>query len=71
MNALVLLGTLVPFPLANGARIPSTAEVDAAELRNPDLRAADVLRCGLDCFKFIEKSYAGGCGLQTGSLEGP
>jgi hypothetical protein len=65
MNSLVLLGILAPFFLAKGARIPSTAEDDAAEMRNPDFREALDLRCGLDCFRFMQKAYASGRGLGT------
>lgn len=49
MNASVLASVEVSLPLANGARIPSTADDDCAETRSAALRATADLRCGLDC----------------------
>jgi len=40
MKAAVLGGQEASFSLANGARIPSTADEVWAEMRNPALRAA-------------------------------
>ena len=49
MKASVVAGVALLAPLANGARMPSTAEEVCAETRNAALRAAADLRCGLDC----------------------
>lgn len=51
----MLAGVFVPLPLplANGARMPSTADDDCAEMRKVAFRAAPDLRWGLDCFSVM------------------
>jgi hypothetical protein len=44
MNAFLLAGAFPPFPLANGARIPSTADDDWADMRKAAFRLAADLR---------------------------
>jgi hypothetical protein len=44
MNAFLLAGAFVPLPLANGARMPSTADDVSAEMRKATLRSAADLR---------------------------
>ena len=53
MNASVLAGAEVSLPLANGARMPSTADDVCAETRSAALRAEADLRCGLDCLSVM------------------
>lgn len=49
MKASVLAGVALGLPLANGARMPSTADEVCAEMRRAALRAEADLRWGLDC----------------------
>ena len=44
MNAAKLAGAAALLPLANGARMPSTAEEGCAEIRSAALRAAADLK---------------------------
>ena len=44
MKASVLAGCMRPFPLAKGARMPSTADDVCAEMRKAAFRAAADLR---------------------------
>jgi len=53
MKAVVVAGGSVLGPFANGARMPSTAEDDCAEMRNAALRAVADLRYGLDCLSVM------------------
>ena len=53
MNALVLVGGSARLPLANSARMPSTAEEVCAEIRSAFLRAAADLRWGFDCLSVM------------------
>ena len=53
MNAAKLAGAAALLPLANGARMPSTAEEVCAEIRSAALRAAADLKCGLDCLSVM------------------
>jgi hypothetical protein len=53
MKASVLAGVFVPLPLAKGARMPSTADDDWAEMRKAAFLALSDLRWGLDCFSVM------------------
>jgi hypothetical protein len=53
MNAFLLAAAVSPSPLVNGARMPSTADDDWADIRNTRFRSAADLRKGLDCLSFM------------------
>ncbi|MCC7114321.1 MAG: hypothetical protein IT520_08055 [Burkholderiales bacterium] len=53
MKASVLAGGSDWAPLANGARMPSTADEVCAETRRAAARAAADFRCGLDCLSVM------------------
>lgn len=48
MKAFTSFGGLTTLALANGARMPSTADDDCADRRSAALRLAENLRCGFD-----------------------
>lgn len=60
MKAFTSLGDLARLLLANGARMPSTADDVCADRRSAALRLAEDLRCGFDRESVIHESYASG-----------
>jgi len=53
MKASALAGDVDLAPLANGARMPSTADEVRAQTRSAALQAAADFRCGLDCLSVM------------------
>ena len=53
MKASAVAGVVAAACLAKGARMPSTADDDCAEMRKAALRAAADLRWGLDCLRVM------------------
>jgi hypothetical protein len=71
MNASLLAGAVPAFALANGARMPSTADDVCAETRNTVLRADSerLRRYGLDSLSVMRQWYSGQLNVETVSEE--